>query len=103
MEQEVTINQPTGKKDKNGRPETKPVISKAHVLFTTKTIQTADGTVYNTFLEVDLPPDVKVEYGTSISYEDVETGNVTEGSIVAVEGIRSLSGHKTDYWTVNIA
>ncbi len=103
MRQEVTIYRPTGEEDDYSKPITVPVISKAHVLFTTKTIKTADGTVYNTFLEVDLPPETIVTYGTELSYKDEESGEVTKGSVVAVEGIRSLTGHKTDYWTVNVA
>jgi len=101
MDQEVTVFQPTGKKDKNGRPETLPIVSPARVQFTSKTIQNATGTVYQTFLEIDLPKETRVAYGTTISY--TEDGVESKGAVVAVEGIKNLSGSKTDYWTVNIA
>lgn len=101
MDQEVTLYVPTGKKDINGRPETIKKISPARVQFTSKTIQNATGTVYQTFLEIDLPVESRVAYGTSISY--TEDGIESKGSVVAVEGIKNLSGSKTDYWTVNIA
>lgn len=100
MDQEVTIHMPTGKKDKNGRPETKPLVSPARVQFTSKTVQNVNGTVYQTFLEIDLPVESRVAYGTAISY--TEDGITSEGSVVAVEGIKNLSGSQTDYWTVNI-
>jgi hypothetical protein len=101
MDQEVTIYMPTGKKDKNGRPETLPIVSPARVQFTSKTIQNVSGTVYQTFLEIDLPVESRVAYGTSISY--TEDGIESKGTVVAVEGIKNLSGSRTDYWTVNIA
>lgn len=101
MRQDVTIYVPTGKKDINGRWETIPTLSKAHVIFTSKTIQSADGIVHQTFLEIDLPLETVVKYGTEISY--TENGITSKGKIVAVEGIKNLSGSKTDYWTVNVA
>lgn len=101
MHQEVKIYVPTGEKDKNGRPKTIEKVSPARVQFTSKTIQNANGTVYQTFLEIDLPVESRVTYGTSISY--TEDGIESKGSVVAVDGIKNLSGSKTDYWTVNIA
>lgn len=100
MNQEVTVYSPIGEEDKYGNAEPIEMISKARVQFSSKTIQTTDGTTYQTILEVDLPTETIVTYGTELSY--TFQGVTTKGKVLALEDVLNLSGSRVDYRTVNV-
>ena len=101
MNQEVTVFTPDGgPKDKYGRPTPGEVTSKARVQFTSKTIESREGTVYQAVLEVDLPATAPVTYGTAVAY--TSNGVTTKGKVLLLEDILNLAGTQVDYRTVNI-
>lgn len=101
MNQEITIYVPGGgPKDKFGRPTPGTITSEARVQFTSKTVESREGTVYQAVLEIDLPTETPVSYGTEISY--TENNVTTKGKVLLLEDVKNLSGTRTDYRTVNV-
>jgi hypothetical protein len=102
MKQEVVVYVPRfGEKDEYGRPLKDAIISKARVMYTTRTIMGQDGQIHETSLEVDLPPNVPVEHGTEIEYTDY-VGKTTKGQVVAMNESTNLSGSKVYFRTVYV-
>ena len=101
MNQEVTVSVPdAGPKNKYGKATPGTITSKARVQFTSKTIENKEGTVYQAVLEIDLPTETPVSYGTEISY--TANGVTTEGAVLLLEDILNLAGTQVDYRTVNV-
>ena len=101
MNQEVTVYVPgTGPKDKYGKSTPGTITSKARVQFTSKTIENKDGTTYQAVLEIDLPTETPVSYGTEISY--TTNGVTTKGTVLLLDDILNLAGTQVDYRTVNV-
>lgn len=96
MKQEVTLSVPTGEKDGYGRPILQPTNSKARVQFSTRLVRGADGQQYETSLEVDLPSNTSVQYGTEIEYKG------TKGKVIAMNESTNLSGNKVYFRTVYV-
>lgn len=100
MNQEVTLMSPTDKKDNYGRPILVPSVSRARVQFSSRVVQGADGQHYETSLEVDLPPEILVKYGTEIHYQDAF--GLTKGKVISMNESTNLSGRKVYFRTVYI-
>lgn len=100
MDKEVTVYSPTGEKDKYGKPVLKPITSKARVQFSTKTIMSKEGVAYQSVLDIDLPAETFVSFGTKISY--TQQGVTTEGSVILLEDVLNLTGTHVDYRNVSV-
>jgi hypothetical protein len=100
MKQFVTVYVPRlGEKDEYGKPLKDPLTTKARVQYSTRTVKGTNGQTYETTLEVDLPSDVPVGYGTEIQYTDY-VGKVTKGLVIAVNESTNLAGTKVFFRTV---
>jgi hypothetical protein len=99
MRQVVTIHQPTGEKDEHSKPITVPQTSKARVQYTTRTVKGTNGQTYETSLEIDLPAETPIAFGTEIEYTD-RFENVTKGQVVSMNEATKLSGTKVFFRTV---
>lgn len=100
MNQEVTVYSPTGEKDKYGKDILKPIISKARVQFSTKTIMSKEGVAYQSILDIDLPTETLVSFGTKISY--TQKGVTTQGAVILLEDVLNLAGTLVDYRNVSV-
>lgn len=90
-------------KDPYGRPQTKPVKSKARVMYSTQVVQGTDGRQYETSLEVDLPADIFVNYGDELEYTPfLGLGVKTKGLVRAMSESTSLAGNKVYFRTVYV-
>jgi hypothetical protein len=100
MKQDVIVNVPRlGEKNEYGKPLTDPLRTKARVQYSTRTVKGTNGQTFESTLEVDLPADVPVWYGTEIEYTDY-AGKVTKGLVVAMSESTNLSGTKVFFRTV---
>ncbi|POD46286.1 hypothetical protein BKM15_25940 [Pseudomonas syringae pv. syringae] len=101
MNQSITLFIPGTEVDDYGRPSTSQLIVKARVQYSSKVIESASGTRTQSSLEVDLMPDIPVNYGTKAKYED-PFGKVVEGAMIAINESTNLAGNKVFFRTVNI-
>lgn len=107
MNQSITLKNPVldslGNPDKDsfGRPKLETSVTQARVQYSTKVIRGTDGQTYETSLEVDLPPEVKVGFGTETSYVD-PFNNKIEGRVLAMSESTNLAGNKVYFRTVNV-
>ncbi|WP_394548812.1 hypothetical protein [Priestia aryabhattai] len=101
MNDDILVFEP-GEKNKYGQPTSyteKP--SKARVSYTTKTVETSDGTRFEPMLEVDLPPSTKIGYGFLIQWTD-RFGSVVKDAVTSMNEQLSYSGKQVYYRTVYI-
>jgi hypothetical protein len=100
MKQSVIVYVPRlGEKDEYGKPLKDPVAINARVQYSTRTVKGTNGQTLETTLEIDLPADVPVGYGTEIEYTDY-AGRVTKGLVIAMNESTNLAGTKVFFRTV---
>jgi hypothetical protein len=100
MKHSVVVRVPRlGEKNEYGKPLKDPVSTNARVLYSTRTVKGTNGQTFETSLEVDLPPDIPVGYGTEIEYTDY-AGKVTKGMVIAMTESTNLAGTKVYFRTV---
>lgn len=87
--------------DRNGRPVTRNVESKARVLFKTQLVADSEGRERRVNLEIDLPREVDPASGTDISYITI-AGVIGKGVIVTKEEITNIAGNKIYFRTVYV-
>lgn len=102
MNQTVMIYNPSTETDEYDRPIKQPPFeSKARVQRKNKVVYSANGSEFETTLEIDLPPEVEIGYQTEISYTDL-LGNEGKGTIRAIEESTNLAGNRVYFRTVNV-
>ena len=107
MRQQVTVKTPAldGQgnpvTDDYGKPQLDSQTTKARVQHSTKLVTDQQGQEFQTMLEVDLPPDVPITYGTEITYTDL-MGQTSTGKVRTMEESTNLAGSKVFFRTVNI-
>lgn len=89
MRQTATINRALigadGKPqlDRFGKPLTEKIPTKASVRTVTKLIRTASGTEHDSFVEIDVPPEVVVRAGDKVDYVKID-GSKGSGQVIEV-------------------
>jgi len=107
MRQKVTANVPILDEggqpitDKYGKPETKPINSKARVQFKSQLVRDANGQERRVNLEIDIPRNFNPGQGDEIDYVTAG-GDEGSGSIVAKEEAINLSGSRVHFRTVYV-
>lgn len=102
MKQKITVLLPSKTEfDDYGNPLLTPQVIKARVQFTSKVIKKVDGNELQSRLEVDVMPDIPVEYGTKAEYTD-PFGTITKGTIIDVSESTNIAGNKIYFRTVFI-
>ena len=90
-------------KDQYGRPKTKPTESNARVLVSTRVVKGTDGQQYETSLEVDVPPELKISFGDELEYTSFHgLGITTKGLVRSINESTNLAGNKVYFMTVYV-
>ncbi|MFC7063801.1 hypothetical protein [Halobacillus seohaensis] len=87
--------------DRYGKPQLAAENTRARVQYSTKVVRGTDGQQYESSLEVDLSPSIKVSYGSEISYTD-PLGTVTKGKVMSMNESMNFAGNKVYFRTVNV-
>lgn len=113
MNDEVIVFTPTGETNKYGLPDFTQSISKARVAYSTEvfqlsdgtkfasTVKETDGTKFTETLQVDLPPETKIQYSSEIQWID-RFGEVVRGGVTVLDETLNYSGKKVYYRTAYI-
>ena len=102
MHDTVTIYNPTGEKNRNDEPEyNQPLESIARVQQKNNVVTWADGSRYETTLEIDLPGDLEIGYETEIEYTD-RFNRTTRNLVRGLDETTNFAGNRVYYWTVQV-
>lgn len=102
MKNTVVIHNPTGQKNRNDEPEYyPPTESKARVQQKNNVVTWADGSRYETTLEIDLPGDLEIGFQTEIEYTD-RFGRTTRNLVRGLDETTNFAGNRVYYWTVQV-
>lgn len=86
-------------KDRYGKPKTGPKESKAAVRKKVNLIRDSQGTETRTNLEIDIPPEMILDAGTTVDYIDID-GRTGKAVVVDSENVTNLTNTKVYYRTV---
>lgn len=95
----VIFTDMSGTPDRYGKYPTITIETPARVNISTKILKNSDGTERRASLEIDLPPDVNLEYGTKIKALD----NFMvwhEAEIIDIDDATNFAGNRVFYRTV---
>lgn len=97
MHQKIWFNMQVdnGETDRYGKPilSDVEVLYKARVRRKTNEITSADGSIHNTNLEIDVPEYADVHSRQTIHYQNID-GSVGKGTIESIEDSVNLSGNR---------
>lgn len=95
MKQKVWLATTTEELDRYGRPIVSETVKdyKARVRRKTNEIRSADGSIHNTDVEIDVPPHAPVKARQTIEYQTMEGVRET-GTIQSIEDSVNLSGSR---------